>query len=101
MWDDSGFLGEGSYGKVFKGKNAKTGELVAVKCMDMSAFTDDFMKTALETEINVMRELKSDNVVRMYHVESNQKTTFIILELCSDGDLRKFIHNNSGHLPEA
>jgi len=33
VWDN---LGEGSYGKVYKGKNIKTGELVAVKCMDMS-----------------------------------------------------------------
>jgi len=29
-----------------------------------------------------------------------QKTTYIILELCPDGDLRKFIHTNNGHLPE-
>jgi len=35
-WDNNGFLGEGSYGKVYKGKNVKTGEPVAVKCMDMS-----------------------------------------------------------------
>ena len=29
-----------------------------------------------------------------------QKTTYIILELCPDGDLRKFIHTNNGHLQE-
>lgn len=58
------------------------------------------MKESLENEIQVMKELHSDNVVRMYHVESDKKTTYIILELCSDGDLRKFIHNNNGNLPE-
>lgn len=100
-WDESGFLGEGSYGKVYKGKNAKTGESVAVKCMDMASFTDEFMIQALHNEIQVMRELKSDNVVRMYHVEQTKATTFIILELCGDGDLRKFIHSHSGNLPEA
>lgn len=58
------------------------------------------MKESLENEIRVMKELKSDNVVRMYHCENDKKTTYIILELCPDGDLRKFIHNNKGHLPE-
>lgn len=40
--------------------------------MDMSSFTDEFMKEALQTEISVMKELKSDNVVRMYHVEHDK-----------------------------
>lgn len=100
VWDNAGFLGEGSYGKVFKGKNAKTGEPVAVKCMDMSAFNDKFMKDALHNEIEVMRALKSDNVVRMFHVESTKDTTYIILELCAEGDLRKFLSTHQGHLPE-
>lgn len=58
------------------------------------------MKESLENEIKVMSELHSDNVVRMYHCEHDKKTTYIILELCGDGDLRKFIHTNNGHLAE-
>lgn len=73
MWDPSvGLLGEGSFGKVYKGKNVKTGELVAVKCMDMSNFHDAYMKESLENEISVMKILKSNNVVRLLYHETDK-----------------------------
>lgn len=76
MWDPTDLLGEGSFGKVFKGKNYKTGELVAVKCMDMNLFHDTFMKESLENEINVMKELKSNNVVRLLYHGCDKVFTF-------------------------
>lgn len=98
VWDQSGFLGEGSFGKVYKGKNVKTNEIVAIKCMDMSAFTDKFMLDSLKNEINVMKQLKSDNVVKLFDVLQDNKYTYIILEFCPDGDLNKFIKKNQGSL---
>jgi len=34
------------------------------------------MKESLENEIQVMKELHSDNVVRMYHVENDKVKIF-------------------------
>jgi len=66
-WDENDFLGEGSFGKVYKGFNKK-GEAIAVKCMAMENFQDKYMLETLENEINVMKELESVNIVKLYEV---------------------------------
>lgn len=64
-WGPQDFLGEGSFGKVYKGKNAETGQVVAVKCMDMKNFKDPYMLESLKNEVSVMKQLSSPHVVRM------------------------------------
>lgn len=100
VWESSGFLGEGSFGRVYKGKNQKTGEIVAVKCMDMKKLNDPYLLESLQKEISVMKKLTSEHVVRMYDVQGDKQTTYIILEFCPDGDLDKYIRKNGGSLKE-
>lgn len=68
--------------------------------MDMSKFTDPYMIESLRNEIRVMQKLTGDHVVRMYDVQGNAKETFIILEFCPEGDLRKFMEKHGGQLTE-
>jgi serine/threonine protein kinase len=49
------FIGEGSFGKVYKGKNNTTGEEVAVKVMEMKNLKDPFLLESLRNEIKVMK----------------------------------------------
>jgi serine/threonine protein kinase len=61
-------LGEGSFGRVFLGQHEQTNEEVAIKCIDMAKLQNPLLIESLKTEINVMRELKSPNIVRLYDV---------------------------------
>jgi serine/threonine protein kinase len=57
-------LGKGSFGKVFKGKNEKTGEFAAVKMIEKKAIqSDEYLMNGLFSEIQVMKKLKSKHVV--------------------------------------
>lgn len=67
--------------------------------MDMSNFKDEVMIKALETEIDIMRNLKDEHIVRLEDSLIGPKVTYIILELC-DGDLRKKMEKSGGKLPE-
>jgi serine/threonine protein kinase len=59
------------------------------------------MYDALMTEIGVMKELKSENIVHLYDVVKTPPTTFMVLELCADGDLEGLLKKAPNHqLPE-
>ncbi len=38
MYEKNQVIGEGGFGKVYKGKNKETGELVAIKTIDLTEF---------------------------------------------------------------
>ncbi|KAM3130266.1 hypothetical protein pb186bvf_017661 [Paramecium bursaria] len=100
VYEKKDFLGAGSFGQVYKAKNSKTGEVAALKILDMKMFNDPFMIDSLKTEINVMKQLKSPNVVRMIDVytNANKSQTFMVIELC-DHDVRSLM-NKKGYLPQ-
>ncbi len=50
-------------------------------------------KQQLINEVNILRELKHDNIVR-YHdkiVDKKNTTIYIIMEYCAGGDLSKVV----------
>ncbi len=48
---------------------------------------------SLKNEIEVMKSLKSQHVVRMFDVLEDATTYYIVLEFCADGDLEHFINS--------
>jgi len=55
-------IGEGTYGVVFKGRNKKTGEIVAMKKIRLESEEEGLPSTAIR-EISLLKELQHPNIV--------------------------------------
>lgn len=60
-------VGEGTFGKVFKARNASNGRFVALKKIRMEGEKEGFPVTAMR-EIKLLQSLRHDNVVRLYEM---------------------------------
>ena len=73
-WIKGALIGAGSFGKVYLGMDAATGLLMAVKQVELptgSAPNEERKKamlSALEREIELLRDLHHENIVQ-YHCE--------------------------------
>jgi serine/threonine protein kinase len=56
-------IGEGTYGVVYKAKDLKTGNMVALKRIRLEVEDEGIPSTALR-EISILRELEHPNIVR-------------------------------------
>ncbi|KAB7495757.1 Cyclin-dependent kinase-like 1 [Armadillidium nasatum] len=80
-YEKLGKLGEGSYGKVFKCRNKKTGEIVAIKRYHQ---VDDFeiiQKTALR-EIKILKMLNHPHIIKIVEVFRRSRKIHIVFEYC-------------------
>ena len=82
-------IGQGSYGKVFEGTDMNKSQ-VAIKQMDLRFLeSDKYLKSQLKVEIEVLKRLKHNNIVRLIDVLQSSNSMYIITEFCKDGDLRE------------
>ena len=58
-------IGEGSFGKVYKGRRRFTAEVVALKFIPRTGRSEKEVR-ALQREIDIMRELVHPNIVHMH-----------------------------------
>ena len=87
-------IGKGSYGKVYLGINFTTGDFLAVKQVEVNqkaAGNDkDKMKemvSALDQEIDTMRDLEPPNIVQYLGCERKEYSISIFLEYISGGSV--------------
>jgi len=80
-------LGEGTYGKVYKARNTRTGEAVAMKYMKLDAQEEGVPSTAIR-EIALLKELSHVNVVRLLDVFCKPNKLVLVFELL-ENDLKK------------
>lgn len=76
QWRKGEVIGEGTFGKVFKGLNEKTGELLAIKQLCTIDGSDKDI-ILLEKEINIMWNLSHEYIVR-YAI-----TTYHFFNICA------------------
>lgn len=55
-------IGEGTYGVVYKGKNKRNGQIVALKKIRLESEDEGVPSTAIR-EVALLRELRHDNIV--------------------------------------
>lgn len=89
-WKRGEPIGEGTFGKVYKGMNERTGELLAVKqlCIVDGAEAD---VQDLRKEINIMWHLEHENIVRYLGTAKSERYLFIILEYIPGGSIANML----------
>eukprot|EP00093_Oithona_nana_P007721 07721.XXX_53507_55065_1 [CDS] Oithona nana genome sequencing. len=82
-------IGEGTYGVVFKGKNKKTGEIVAMKKIRLESEEEGVPSTAIR-EVSLLKELQHPNIVSLKDVIMQEARLYLIFEFLTM-DLKKYL----------
>jgi len=82
-------IGEGTYGIVYKAKDKKTQELLALKKIRLEAEDEGIPSTAIR-EISLLKQLQHPNIVRLYDVVHTEKKLTLVFEFL-DQDLKKYL----------
>jgi len=85
-------IGEGTYGVVFKGRNTKTGEIVAMKKIRLESEDEGVPSTAIR-EISLLKELQHPNIVGLQDVLMQEAKLYLIFEFLTM-DLKKYMDTN-------
>ena len=91
-WFKGELIGKGTYGRVYLGMNATTGEFLAVKQVEVSRNSGDSehqkeMIAALNQEIFTMQHLDHENIVQYLGCERKEYGMSIFLEYISGGSV--------------
>lgn len=84
-------VGEGSYATVYWGKCIDNGESVAVKVIDKKLFLNAYNLKNIQSEIDIMKMVSHENIVKLYDIFQTTNNMYIITEFCEDGDLFHFL----------
>ncbi|KAK7585844.1 hypothetical protein V9T40_000023 [Parthenolecanium corni] len=82
-------IGEGTYGVVFKGRNKKTGKLVAIKKIRMEVQDEGIPSTAIR-EVSLLKELVHPNIVGLQEVLMLESKLYLIFEFVPM-DLKRYM----------
>lgn len=85
-------VGQGSFGTVFKILDSNDGKYYAIKRIILNEDNEENIKEA-ENETKIMREIKSENVVKYIDCFKEEDSINIIMEFCEYNDLKTYIKN--------
>merc|ERR1712007_56197 len=89
-------LGEGSYGSVSKCTHKTTKAVRAVKLISKTQRKD---LQRFKKEIAIMKVMDHPNILKLHETFEDQRFIYLVLELCTGGELFEHIIN-SGHFTE-
>ena len=90
--DNSHTLGTGAYAKVKVGTSLKMNIQVAIKIVNKLSAPKEVVERFLPREIETMRAVNNDHIIKLYEVIESPETLFFVMELADRGDLLDFIN---------
>ncbi|XP_047086047.1 uncharacterized protein LOC124697507 [Lolium rigidum] len=82
-------LGKGSYGAVYKARDLRTQELVAVKIISLSEGEEGYED--IRGEIEMLQQCSHPNVVRYFGSYQGEEYLWIVMEYCGGGSVADLI----------
>jgi calcium-dependent protein kinase len=81
---DKRTLGEGSYGQVMKARHKDTQVVRAVKAIDVAKISDP---ARFQAEVEIQQSLDHPHIVKLYETFKDKKRYYLVMELCTGGEL--------------
>ncbi|NXD43209.1 IKKE kinase, partial [Copsychus sechellarum] len=87
LWSTEDLLGQGATASVYRARNKKSGELVAVKVFNNASYLRP--QEVQMREFEMLRKLNHKNIVKLFAVEEtgSSKQKVLVMEYCSSGSL--------------
>lgn len=79
-------MGTGSFGEVRKARSLISGQLRAIKIIYKREYNDS-EQIRLLNEIKIAAQLDHPNIIKIYEFFEDRNYIYIVMELCSGGDL--------------
>eukprot|EP00802_Teleaulax_amphioxeia_P010472 Tamp_10500.p1 GENE.Tamp_10500~~Tamp_10500.p1 ORF type:complete len:561 (-),score=122.97 Tamp_10500:325-2007(-) len=92
-------VGKGAFGKVYQALNLNSGELMAVKCVELGNVSDADMEE-IRNEVQLLRSLKHRHVVQYIATHQMEGSLNILMEFCPGGSVATLLRS-FGPLPES
>jgi len=90
-------LGTGISGVVRTVKHKTTGEVFAMKTLHLKQIKDPEKLEELKNEVKIMAELDHPNIIRLYECYENDDHIYLIMELCTGGELLDRLNSQKQH----
>lgn len=91
-------LGQGTFAKVYYGRNINSGQSVAIKTIDKERALKVGLMDQIKREISGMRLAKHPNIVELHEVMATKNKIYFVMEYVKGGEL--FNKVAKGKLPE-
>ncbi|XP_073996152.1 polo like kinase SAK [Rhodnius prolixus] len=93
-------LGKGGFASVYRAKCLKTSAEVAIKMIDKKLMAENGMVSRVRQEVAIHSRLKHPSVLELYTFFEDSDYVYLVLELAHNGELQRFIKNNSVKITE-
>ena len=80
-------LGQGTFAKVYHGRNIVTSRSVAIKVIDKDKIFKVGLMDQIKREISVMKLVRHPNIVQLYEVMATKSKIYFVLEYVKGGEL--------------